>query len=298
MIHIETGTWLAFTALTAAFLALWIPSCAGLGWLNQRLWLIFLALAVAAGLFFNILQPIALFWLVLLAACIWSLEKRSLARGKQLAFFFIALLVTVGSLTHMLPGFNNPKIISALRLSEDALPYDKFFNFDSTSAALLMIAFGHRRLSSRAQWRQMLEKTAPILGLTMLAVMLLSFLLGYVHWQPKWTPVFFIWAWGNLFFTCFIEEALFRGFIQKNLTQKLHHLKHGSLIALMIAALLFGLAHSAGGGKYVLLATVAGVGYGYGYLQTKQLEAPILIHFTLNAFHFLLFTYPALSADF
>lgn len=32
--------------------------------------------------------------------------------------------------------------------------------------------------------------------------------------------------------------------------------------ALLIAAILFGLAHYAGGTKYVILATVAGMGYG------------------------------------
>jgi membrane protease YdiL (CAAX protease family) len=59
---------------------------------------------------------------------------------------------------------------------------------------------------------------------------------------------------------------------------------------------LFGLAHIAGGWRYVALATVAGAGYGTVFYRSRRIEASILAHFTLNAVHFLLFTYPAASA--
>ena len=65
----------------------------------------------------------------------------------------------------------------------------------------------------------------------------------------------------------------------------------GTAIALSITAVLFGLAHLPGGIDYVMLATVAGIGYGWSYYRTGHIEAAILTHFTLNALHFLLFTY-------
>lgn len=53
---------------------------------------------------------------------------------------------------------------------------------------------------------------------------------------------------------------------------------------------------AAGGPTYVVLSTVAGVGYGRAYLHAgNRIEASLLAHFTLNAVHFLGFTYPALS---
>jgi membrane protease YdiL (CAAX protease family) len=45
----------------------------------------------------------------------------------------------------------------------------------------------------------------------------------------------------------------------------------------------------------VLLATIAGTGYGLAYQRSGRVEMAILTHFAVNATHFLLFTYPALG---
>jgi hypothetical protein len=66
-------------------------------------------------------------------------------------------------------------------------------------------------------------------------------------------------------------------------------------VAMFVSAASFGLAHAAGGWQYVLLAAVAGCGYALVYHRTTRLEMAILCHFTVNAVHFLLFTYPALA---
>ena len=67
-------------------------------------------------------------------------------------------------------------------------------------------------------------------------------------------------------------------------------------MAWLIGALLFGVAHIAGGLHYVILATVAGLGYGWVYHKTQRVEACILLHVLLNTVHILFFTYPAIGA--
>ena len=52
------------------------------------------------------------------------------------------------------------------------------------------------------------------------------------------------------------------------------------------------MAHLAGGITYVLLATVAGIGYGTAYHLTGRVEAGIVVHFLLNLSHLVLFSYP------
>src|SRR5437868_3760189 len=104
-----------------------------------------------------------------------------------------------------------------------------------------------------------------------------------------------MWAITNLLFVCMAEEAFFRGFIQKNLALMMKKIRYGDYLALLIASFLFGLAHYAGGTKYAILATVAGMGYGWVYLTAKRIEGSILTHFGLNLTHFLFFTYPALA---
>jgi membrane protease YdiL (CAAX protease family) len=121
-----------------------------------------------------------------------------------------------------------------------------------------------------------------------------SIALGYVRPDLKFGGFFLQWAWVNLFFTCLAEESFFRGFIQNGLSGLLARYRHGSVVALIIASLSFGIAHFAGGLKYVVLATIAGLGYGLVYQRTRHIEASMLTHFSVNAVHFLFFTYPAL----
>jgi len=119
--------------------------------------------------------------------------------------------------------------------------------------------------------------------------------MGYSQFAPKWTTLFFLFAPVNLFFTCLSEEAFFRGFVQHELARIGSRRALATGVALTIAAVLFGLAHFAGGLSYVLAATVAGLGYGWAYLRTQRIEGAMTVHFGVNAVHFLLFTYPALT---
>jgi hypothetical protein len=66
-------------------------------------------------------------------------------------------------------------------------------------------------------------------------------------------------------------------------------------LALVIAAVLFGLVHYKGGSTYVAAGVIAGLGYGWAYLRTQRIEAAMAVHFGVNATHFLLFVYPGLA---
>jgi uncharacterized protein len=89
------------------------------------------------------------------------------------------------------------------------------------------------------------------------------------------------------------EEAFFRAFLQTEIERLTAKRPSGAIIAITSSAVLFGLAHIAGGWRYVTLASVAGAGYGTVFYRSRRIEASILAHFTVNAVHFLLFTYPA-----
>jgi uncharacterized protein len=297
MLQVTFETQVTYGFLTLALAGLWMPRT----WVFANpafpVWSIFLGIAIMAGLFFGSLQPLALLWVGLFGRSTWALTQNHLGIAAKWTLFMVVFLLSGGLMAHQLPGFDNPKIIAELRLSEDALPYNKHLNFDSALVGLCLLGCFHHRLDNAAGWSVMLKKMAPISLMTLATVMALSLVLGYVHWQPKWTPIFFVWAWGNLFFTCIAEEAFFRGFIQEHLSQDLSKIRYGQALAILLAACLFGLAHHAGGIKYILLATVAGIGYGLAYHRTQRIEAGILTHFTLNALHFLLFTYPVLAAS-
>lgn len=212
--------------------------------------------------------------------------------------FAIALLfASAVSLLH-LPGIHNWQVLEKLALSPNAIPYSMYFNLDKSSIGLFFIWFSVYSLANGGRWQPVMKKSGQVAVLAILALMPLSLYLGYVTFDLKLTPLFFLWAVHNLFFTCFAEEALFRGMIQRFLQFRLQNIRYGKWIAIVIAALLFGAAHYAGGLRYVLLATVAGVFYGYAFMKTEKIEASIAVHFLVNSVHFIFFTYPALKTAF
>ena len=101
--------------------------------------------------------------------------------------------------------------------------------------------------------------------------------------------------WSMVFLTALPEEAIFRGVVQNWLARRLGGASRDGLVAAVIAGAIFGVAHFAGGPRYVVLATVAGIGYGWIYATTGSLAAAIAAHAGLNTLHFLFFTYPSLA---
>lgn len=87
-------------------------------------------------------------------------------------------------------------------------------------------------------------------------------------------------------FTALPEELLFRGVLQN----QLHRRIPGEWPALLLGSLIFGLAHlnNATPGfpepnwMYALMATLAGLAYGWTWRQTGKITASALVHATVN----------------
>lgn len=285
--------------LTIATFAVLAVTVLSLYW-SMRVWGSMLALAVGLGYWSGVLSSFAALWIALLAlAC---LAERRLANrrssssmgftiGRVLALAAIVGL-TLALAVHVLPGFANPQIIDDLPLTPSAAPYDLYLNFDKTSAGILLLGLLCPALLKGAMPHGALLRAVPIVVATVAVVVLLSTAIGYLDFEPKWMPLFWTWAAINLLFTCVTEETFFRGFLQTRLEAALQSRRAGKWIALGLSSLTFGIAHLAGGWTYVVLATIAGVGYGYALQVTRRIEAAVLVHFGMNALHFLLFTYP------
>lgn len=298
MLDFPAGAPLTFALLTAAIAALWLPWRPGRRKEqvpNGSLWLVLLAAATVSAHYYGFVTwrgALALAALGLATHAAYRPNRPALERGLAT---LIAAGLAAGLMAHLVPGFANPRVIDAVTLSPAAIPYSKYLNFDKAAAGLLLFAFAGAGLITAAEWKRVASVVARLVPLTAVVLLALSWALGYVVWEPGWPPILLFWAWTNLVFTCVAEEALFRGLIQRRLAAVLANHRHGALIALVAAAVLFGFAHAAGGWRYVMLSTVAGLGYGWAYQRDGRLEASIATHFLVNLVHFTLFTYPALA---
>lgn len=219
--------------------------------------------------------------------------KRKILRG---VCFLLALGSALAvSLMH-LPGIHNWRVIEKLSLAQDTIPYTMYLNLDKSLIGLFFIWFSVFSLANGGRFLPVMKKGLLVGGAAVLVLMPLSIFLGYVHYDLKIISFFFLWGFHNLFFTCFAEEALFRGMIQRFFQFRFQNIRYGKWLAILIAACLFGAAHYPGGLRYVLLASVAGVFYGYAFMKTEKIEASIAAHFLVNSIHFVFFSYPALKS--
>ena len=95
---------------------------------------------------------------------------------------------------------------------------------------------------------------------------------GFLEWNPRADAVRLAVAPIAIYLvTAVPEEFLFRGLIQNTLERAVGR------AALPIASIIFGLAHLPDV-RYVLLATLAGVAYGWVYLATRRITASAVTH--------------------
>jgi membrane protease YdiL (CAAX protease family) len=268
-------------------------------WFGRRVWITALSAAIVLGYVAHVLNGPAVVWIAAFAGVCVAYERAKAReshrpRGVLMALAAIGVVVLAVPLgMHALPGFHNYLALDNVVLSNGAAPYTLYLNFDKTLVGVCILGICHPTLRARAaDWSRAFRRALPTATLAVVVVAFGAMALGYLTWQPKWTALFWIWAPVNLFFTCLSEEALFRGFIQRELASALHGTRYGKWVAIAVSALLFGLAHFAGGPSYVVLAAAAGLGYALVYQRTQSIEMSILAHFALNATHFLLFTYP------
>lgn len=107
--------------------------------------------------------------------------------------------------------------------------------------------------------------------------------IGFINWSPKWpgAAVALARALGIYFMIALPEELLFRGAIQ-NLLERRWPLSGVRVGSLVVASIVFGSAHLNNGTwpnlRYMLLATIAGIAYGWVWQRTRRIGASALTH--------------------
>ena len=109
------------------------------------------------------------------------------------------------------------------------------------------------------------------------------------------------------FFIALPEELLFRGIIQNFIEKSFQRHRYNTWIALVISAIIFGLAHGNDAigpvidvnlrsfgiwhcpWAYMIVATIAGIFYGLTYIKTRKVTAAALVHLLVNWFWMVLF---------
>ena len=138
-------------------------------------------------------------------------------------------------------------------------------------------------------------KTASFTLLALMAIIIpIGFATDFIAWNPQKLPYIGLTLLGIYLTIALPEELLFRGLLQNALTKTNWHW----VKSLIIASVIFGLAHLNNGPPlpnvtFALLATIAGLFYGWLYHRTKNLAACSLLHALVDTIWVHFFLLPA-----
>jgi len=286
---------LSFLLLSLAIAFVWLPALR-VGDVRLPPWTLVFAGACVVGAMATprVLDVPALAALMALAALAFSSSAASRWRGTTVG---LAAALALATSLHLLPGFHAAVLFRDVRLTPDAAPFVLALNFDKGAAGLLLLAAFCVRARSWRQFASQLPAIALAAAATALISIGVALAAGYVRFEPKWTAAAPSFLCANLLFTCVAEEAFSRGVIQEGLMRFADQRRERvwTWLAIALSTLLFGLAHAGGGATWMLVATIAGFGYAVIYAKTRTIEGAILVHFCVNAVHFIGFTYPRLA---
>jgi len=292
-----TSSWttihasLSFFALAMTIISFWVKRSA---WT----WGGFLVFALVLGYFAGIITPIALapIGALLVLHALMQSEVRGLVR---FVLFAATVAISIGLLGHYFPGFHNIPIYQKIKISPDAVASSLWLNFDKPFIGIFVLAWGLPLMKSVSDFERLLKVALPF-AIGGIAIMIyFSLFSDLIHWDPKFTPRFWIFAIINLIFVTVIEEAFFRGFFQNELLRWLGGKGYlANVGSVFLTALAFALLHFqwVANPYFLALVFIAGIIYGSIYQFTKAIEASILCHWLLNITHFALFTYPVLRS--
>lgn len=256
---------------------------------KKSYWQLPLILTFIAAIAFNVLTPIG-------AAIIISglvIAYFTAQQHNKLLIYIghsAVILWLIGLVLHLYPGINNLLVLDQVASGPLSRPFTLYFNIDKPMLIFALLLLVPNIVSNNQyNWRSFslsrYQKSIICGGLITLP--LLAWALNLVQPEltlPSW---WWIFAMNNLIFTCVAEEVLFRGYIQGFLCQRLT-----PSIAIIIASILFGLAHFSGGPLFIIIATLAGILYGLSYYWTRKITIAIVVHFAFNLLHLVFFTYP------
>lgn len=284
---------MAFVCLLAALVAQWSTNL-------TRYWPWLVCISLITALYGNLIDPAGLIVPAVVLAFWYLIKDAKLIETpwQVIVIRVVVLLLCLALALHVVPGFNNIAVVQDAVIKTGAKEYSFWINYDKALCGVFLLAFFVPIGSLTDQLKPVMIWTLAGLSAVVVVVFLPSYALGYIDFEAGWPAFIALWIPSNLLITVVAEEAFFRGVIQNQAANFLRrkNVRHPLLVAVLIASLLFAVAHLAGGVFFIVASFITGLVYGYVYVMSSRLETAILVHFLVNLFHISLFTYPVLSS--
>lgn len=264
--------FLSLFTLFSALISLWIKK-------TPWIWGTCLLISVAAALSSKEMQWQALipFAILTVLCCILYWDIQGLAR---LVIVSLIILLSGAVFTGLLSGFPTPFLISNAQV-----------NYGKILIGVLLLGGPVTILNNRFEWIQSLKLSLPlsIVGASLLFVLTLS--LNFLIFKSICTS-FPLWTLFYLLGNIIPEEALLRGFIQKELFQKMGGKIAAHIFSVLLTSIIFCLFHTTWitNLSFLIVTFVSSIIYGIIFQITRQVESCILCRWMTASLYIILLT--------
>lgn len=192
-------------------------------------------------------------------------------------------------------GFSYPLIWNPGALYEGGEPFSLYVNLSKAIGGYLVIIWlrlglRHHRSTLVGERSLLSQMVVALVGAG--AILFTAFAFYGVGWKPKVPDGILYFVVVNLLVTVLSEEAFFRLMLQSQIERFFKNKRLGICVGIVIASLLFALAHAGATGLVFFLFLFAGFIYAAVYAWTRSLLASMATHFGVNIAHILLLEYP------
>lgn len=227
-----------------------------------------------------------------LCGCFFLFFKTKLTPYKRFFVGLVCFALSQVVLWRLVPGIDN-FYMGDMTLKEGSIPLTLWWNIDKPLLSILILGLVPFSKLSLHDWRTVILRTLPVIVVCALCLAPLALCAQMVRWSPGLPAMASQLLIRNLIFVVIAEEVFYRFFLQNALYNLAHYFKLSRWWALTAITFLFAVCgHASGGPLYAAFAGIAGFFYGYAYHTTKRIEAAVIVHFSINVLHMLLFTYP------
>lgn len=224
----------------------------------------------------------------------WLYFKKPAYKILHLVSFICIFVIGQLLMSGYIPGIQSWRIIDSEVIGNNTVHYSLLLHLDKAFIAICLGVFGIAPLRSKRHFKYVLIRMMPVSLMTLIMLSSLGIALEIVDVDFKVPDLWLIWAIVNLLTICTSDELLHRFFVLNGILKVLGSGKVSKIIALLFSAVICCITHP-GPASYMFMVFFGGILLGIVYLQTRRVEASIMLHFMINIIHFLFFSYPLLQ---
>jgi membrane protease YdiL (CAAX protease family) len=271
--------------LILALMSMWLTS-------HKEVPLTLFFISLVAAVYAECITPLGLVYIVVFGVGVSLYQKKWMPRFSVPILAFFILTAGILAFAHKIPGFYNWQIQPPVQVSQNAHLYDFYINFDKGILGFLLIFLLMKPAVTWNDWKPTFKTVFTLFPLTVGAMLGIAYGCGWIYLDIKMPHFLGLWIVVNLFLVSAVEEAFYRGFIQKSLANLVN-----PWMALLITSAAFVGMHSffSNDYRYLFMTGIASFFYGAHYILSGRLEASIISHFFINLIHLTFFTYPGLA---